>query len=134
VIIYFVETESAEQEFFSEHLGDHDLHFVSELDEVGVDAEALAVFINTRINAAFLETHPQIRFICTRSTAFDHIDMPSCRARQIPVANVPDYGYTTVAEHTFALILALSRRLREGDARTERRNVFLRRDTGFRPF
>lgn len=113
VIIYFVETESAEQEYFADRLQEHDLRFVSQLDEVGEDAEVLSVFINSRITAKFLETHSKLRFIATRSTATDHLDLPACRERKVTVANVADYGFTTVAEHTFALILALSRRLRE---------------------
>jgi D-lactate dehydrogenase len=113
VIIYFVETESTEEEFFSEHLGAHDLRFVSHLDEVEADVEVLSIFINSQIDADFLKAHPQLRLIATRSTAVDHLDIPACRAGQVAVTNVPDYGYTTVAEHTFALILALSRRLRE---------------------
>jgi len=113
VIIYFVETESAEQEFYSGRLAAHDLRFVAYLEEVGEDAEVLSVFINTRINAGFLAAHPRLRLIATRSTAVDHLDLPACRERNVSVANVNDYGFTTVAEHTFALILALSRRLRE---------------------
>ena len=113
MIIYFVETEFAEEEFFSEQLGKHDLRFVSQLDEVGDDAEVVSVFINTRIRADFLDAHPRLRFIATRSTAVDHLDLPACRERNIAVANVNDYGFATVAEHTFALILAISRRLRE---------------------
>jgi D-lactate dehydrogenase len=113
VIIYIVETESAEQDYFSARLREHDLRFVSQLDEVDADAEVLSVFINSRITAKFLEAHPKLRFIATRSTAVDHLDLPACRERKVTVANVADYGFTTVAEHTFALILALSRRLRE---------------------
>jgi D-lactate dehydrogenase len=113
VIVYFVETESAEEAFYSERLAEHDLRFVSQLDDVGEDAEVLSVFINTRITSDFLVAHPKLRLIATRSTAVDHLDLPACRERNIAVANVNDYGFTTVAEHTFALILALSRRLRE---------------------
>jgi D-lactate dehydrogenase len=113
VIIYFVETESAEQEYFAEHLAMHDLRFVGQLDEVGEDVEVLSVFINVRVTAEFLAAHPRVRFIATRSTAVDHLDLEACRERKIAVANVADYGFTTIAEHTFALILALSRRLRE---------------------
>jgi D-lactate dehydrogenase len=113
VIIYFVETESAEQEFFTSRLQEHDLRFVPDLGEVGDDDEVLSIFINSRITAKFLETHSKLRLIATRSTAIDHLDLPACRERNVTVANVADYGFTTVAEHTFALILALSRRLRE---------------------
>jgi D-lactate dehydrogenase len=113
VIIYFVETEPEEQEYFSERLSSHDVRFVSQLDEVGEDVEVLSLFINSRVTSEFLGAHSRLRFIATRSTAVDHLDLQTCRARKILVANVPDYGFTTVAEHTFALILALSRRLRE---------------------
>jgi D-lactate dehydrogenase len=113
VIIYFVETEGAEQKYYSDRLSGHDLRFVSQLAEVAEDAEAMSIFINSRITSKFLETHPRLRFIATRSTAIDHFDLPACRERQITISNVNDYGFTTVAEHTFALVLALSRRLRE---------------------
>ncbi|MEP6667663.1 MAG: NAD(P)-dependent oxidoreductase [Chthoniobacter sp.] len=113
MIIYFVETESAEEEYFAGQLAAHNVRFVAQLDEVGEDVEVLSVFINFRVTSEFLAAHPRLRFIATRSTAIDHLDLPTCRERQIAVANVNDYGFTTVAEHTFALILALSRRLRE---------------------
>ena len=113
VIIYFLETETTEQEFFSAQLTDHDVRFVGDLEEVREDVEVLSVFINTKVGPEFLTAHPGLRFIATRSTALDHLDLWACRERSVVVSYVPDYGYTTVAEHTFALILALSRRLRE---------------------
>ena len=113
VIIYFLETETAEQEFYSSHLAEHDVRFVLGIEEVGEDAEVLSIFINTRIAVEFLAAHQRLRLIVTRSSGFDHLDLPACRERGIAVANVSDYGFTTIAEHTFALILALSRRLRE---------------------
>jgi D-lactate dehydrogenase len=113
VTIYFIETESSEDEFFVEHLPGHDVRFVSKLDDVGDDAEIVSTFIHSHINEGFFAPRPRIRCIATRSTAADHIDIAACRARGIVVVRVPDYGETTVAEHTFALILALSRRLRE---------------------
>jgi D-lactate dehydrogenase len=113
VIIYFVETEPGEQEFYGSAFSAHDVHFVATLDEVGDDAEVLAPFINGRVSAEFLGDHPRLRFVTTRSTATDHIDLPACQAHGVAVAHVPFHAETTVAEHTFALLLALSRRLRE---------------------
>jgi D-lactate dehydrogenase len=75
--------------------------------------EILSLFINSRVTSEFLAAHPRLCLIATRSTATDHLDLPSCREHKVAIANVADYGFTTVAEHTFALILALSRRLRE---------------------
>jgi D-lactate dehydrogenase len=113
VIIYFLETESAEQQFLAERLPAHDLRFVSHADEVGEDAEIISTFIYSAITAEFLAAHPRLRLISTRSTAVDHLPLAACRERGVAVAHVANYGETTVAEHTFALILALSRRLRE---------------------
>ncbi len=113
MIVHFLETESSDRAHFREHLAEHDLRFVDDLAEVPEDAEVLCLFINSQIDREFLEQHPALRYIATRSGATDHLDLPACRERKVLVSNVPDYADHTVAEHTFALILSLSRRLRE---------------------
>ena len=113
VIIYFVETEPGDEEIYARGLPGHDVRFVPSLAEVGDDAEILAPFIGGKVTGEFLTAHPRLRFIATRSTATDHLDLPACRERGVTVAHVPFHAETTVAEHTFALLLALSRRLRE---------------------
>ena len=113
MIIYFLETESAEQEFFTAQLPEHEVRFASSLEQVAEDAEILSTFIYTTVAEQFIAAHPRLRLIVTRSTGSDHIHLNACRARGVAVAHVPEYGERTVAEHTFALLLALSRRLRE---------------------
>ncbi len=113
MIIYFVETEAEDRPYFTEHLAGHEVRFVEEIEAVGEDAEVLSTFIYAAVTEEFLQTRPKLRFIATRSTAADHLPLTACQERGIAIANVPNYGETTVAEHTFALILALSRRLRE---------------------
>jgi len=113
VIIYFTETEPDSEEFFANSLSDHDVRFAWRLEDVGADAEILSCFINSKIDATFLAAHPSLKLLATRSTAVDHIDTAACHARGVLVCSLPFYGDATVAEHTFALILALSRRLRE---------------------
>jgi D-lactate dehydrogenase len=113
VIIYFVATESGEEGYFPERLESHDVRFVQGLADVADDAEILSVFIDQKIDDAFLAAHPALRLIATRSQAIDHLDTAACRLRGVHISNVPGYGDNTVAEHTFALILATSRRLRE---------------------
>jgi len=61
---------------------------------------------------------PNLKLIATRSTGYDHIDTDYAASKNIVVSNVPTYGENTVAEHTFALILALSRNLHKASART----------------
>ena len=81
-------------------------------------ADAVSVFIYSTLNRAVLRRLKRLRFIATRSTGFDHVDLRACRARGIRVANVPAYGENTVAEHTFALILSLSRNVHKAYVRT----------------
>lgn len=111
--ICFVAAESEEQNFYSERFEEHDTVFCSRLADSPEDAEVLSVFIGERIDARFLDLHPALRLIATRSTGCDHVDLSACRERGVLVAHVAGYGENTVAEHTFALMLALSRRMRE---------------------
>ena len=82
------------------------------LDERNVDkasdAEVVSVFIYSNLNRELIGDLGKVRLIATRSTGYDHIDIAACKERDITVCNVPVYGDTTVAEHTFALILSLS--------------------------
>jgi len=73
--------------------------------------DAIAVFIGTKVSRTTLEALPRLRLVLTMSTGYDHIDIDACRERGVVVCNVPHYGENTVAEHTFALILSLSRKL-----------------------
>lgn len=111
--ITFTEAEESDRAVFEEALGGHELRFVHSLEEVMPDTEVLSVFISTRVSDDFLARHPALRLVATRSTTCDHIDLESCSRRGIAVAAIAGYGDHIVAEHTFALLLALARRLRE---------------------
>jgi D-lactate dehydrogenase len=63
---------------------------------------------------------PNLKMITTRSTGFDHIDLDYCSEHGITVCNVPTYGDNTVAEHVFALLLALSHRVVHAVDRTRK--------------
>ena len=95
------------------------------------DVEILSVFIYSQVNARVLESLPRLRLIATRSTGYDHIDLTTCRGRSVDVANVPSYGENTVAEHTFALILALSRHIHKSYVRVTQGNLSREGLTGF---
>ena len=94
-------------------------------------AEILSPFIYSHLTAALLRKLPRLRFIATRSTGFDHIDLKICRKRNILVANVPSYGENTVAEHTFALILSLSRNIHKAYVKTIKSDFSLTGLQGF---
>lgn len=90
------------------------------LPEKAVDINLLSVFVDSRISTAVLDALPNLKLITTRSTGYDHIDLVACKQRNITVCNVPSYGENTVAEHAFALILALSRKIFQSYERTEK--------------
>lgn len=108
----------------------HDVSWIPEPlspenEDVAVAAEAISVSLRSPVSRRALGRLPALRFIATRSTGIDHLDVVACRERRIAVANVPEYGVNTVAEHTFALLLALARRLFEAEARTRQQSFSL---------
>jgi D-lactate dehydrogenase len=84
------------------------------------DAEVASPFVNSRLTTSALAQLPKLKLIATRSAGFDHIDLEHCSARGITVSNVPHYGDSTVAEHVFALLLAVARKLVDAVERTRR--------------
>lgn len=75
------------------------------------DCDMISVFIFSPVTQAVLDKLPLLKHINTQSTGYDHIDLAECAKRNITVSNVPSYGENTVAEHAFALLLALSRKI-----------------------
>lgn len=83
-------------------------------------AEIISTFIYSKLGSNVLEQLPKLKMIATRSTGFDHIDLDYCRDHGISVCKVPSYGEYTVAEHVFALLLAISHRLIDAVDRTRK--------------
>ncbi len=81
------------------------------LDNLNPETEILVVFINSTVTETIIAALPRLKYIVTMSTGFDHIDLETARKKGVVVSNVPTYGENTVAEHTFALILGLTRKL-----------------------
>ena len=91
----------------------------------------ISPFIYSDISTKVISKAKKLKLISTRSTGFNHIDLTAAKKRKISVANVPYYGENTVAEHTFALILALSRNLHKAYVRTIRNDFSLSGLQGF---
>ncbi len=114
--IVFFELENWEIDYLKSKLLNLDVTYYNEplsLNNMHLaqDADAIGIFIYSQITAAVLQNLPKLRLLATYSTGIDHIDLAACNARNIVVKNVPTYGENTVAEHTFALLLALSRKI-----------------------
>ena len=123
--IAFFETKTWEQDYLSKRLKDFELAFYDTHKNVLDDkAEILCVFIGLKIDAKVLGSFPNLKYICTRSTGFDHIDLEICAKKNILVSNIPTYGENTVAEFTFALLLALSRKIYPSIKRVKEEALF----------
>ena len=59
-------------------------------------------------------TGSSLKVVGTMSVGYDHIDLGACRERGIPVGFTPDVLTNATAELTVALLLGVSRRLKEG--------------------
>jgi len=101
---YAEENSDVEKEFFDEKISPEHLPNESDVD-------ILSIFVDSKIDGAVMDRFPNLKFIATRSTGFDHIDLEEAERRGVKVSNVPSYGENTVAEHAFALILSLSRKI-----------------------
>jgi D-lactate dehydrogenase len=134
-IIVF-EVEDWERRAFENLQGEHLTKYVAgpltpQNVEAYSDAEAVSPFIYSDLSADVLRHLGRLKLIATRSTGFDHIDLDYCDANDITVCNVPVYGDNTVAEHVFALLLAISRKMIAAVDRTRKGDFSLKGLQGF---
>ena len=65
----------------------------------------------SQINKQVLSSFPKLKLIVTRTVGVDHIDLRTCKTRNVAVYNVPNYGSQHVAQHAIALLLAGARNI-----------------------
>lgn len=129
--INFYEVTPNDKRFLKKGLkGRYQLNFITDPltdknAETAKGADLVSVFIYSVLDEANLKRLPKLRCIATRSTGFNHIDLKYAATRGIQVCNVPYYGENTVAEHTFGLILTLSRNIHKAYVRTIRNDFSL---------
>ncbi len=113
--VAWFDVSSFEKNFFEGKKTDLTINFFEEpLNENTVDLvkgfDAVSVFIDSDVNKNVLR-EMDVDIIACRSTGFDHVDLETAEELEITVCNVPEYSSNTVAEHTFALILSISRKI-----------------------
>jgi len=110
----------SERDYFNNNdLRDFDIEFIKEpLNEMSIlsdeqlyETDIISVFITSSITESVIKRFKNLRIIAARSTGFDHIDLDYCSQNNIAVFNVGKYGERSVAQFTFMLIIALSRKL-----------------------
>ena len=99
-------------------LGDVDIYTergAHEEDElirrVGNADAVLSLRAYSRFNDRVLRQCPSLRLISIWGTGTDNVDLAACRTRGVTVANTPGVNANAVAEHTLALMLAVTRQI-----------------------
>ena len=83
--------------------------------------DGLVSVLTDRVSATVLEALPTLKVVSNIAVGYDNIDVAAARRRGVVVTNTPDVLTNATAELTWGLILAVTRRVAEGD-RLVRRN------------
>jgi len=110
-------TETRMRELFDAHLRDRDTPLShEELCAAVQSADVLVPTVTDRIDAAVIAAAgDQLKLIASFGTGVDHIDLAAAKARGITVTNTPGVLTEDTADVVMALMLAVPRRIAEGD-------------------
>ena len=110
-------TETRMRELFDAHLRDRDTPLShEELCAAVQSADVLVPTVTDRIGAAVIAAAgDQLKLIASFGTGVDHIDLAAAKARGITVTNTPGVLTEDTADVAMALMLAVPRRIAEGD-------------------
>lgn len=127
--IAFFEIEQWEADYVKEKLPGNELFFTEEKlnkDNLPIDKDfdAASIFVGSEVKKEVIDYFPNLKFLTTRSTGFDHIDLEAVKQKNIKTGYVPGYGDNTVAEFAFALLLNFSRKIFESVRRVKQDENF----------
>lgn len=79
-------------------------------------AAVIVTMFTDEVDAAFLDAAgAQLRGVCNFAVGYNNIDLDACRERGVMVSNTPDAVTEGTANMAFGLLLAVARRIVEGD-------------------
>lgn len=88
----------------------------AEIVEGAEGCSTLLTLVSDSIGAPLLDALPSVRHVAQVAVGYDNVDVEACRARGVLVTHTPDVLTDATADLTWALILAVARRIREGEA------------------
>jgi len=80
------------------------------------DKEGLVCLLTEKINEEFLRAAPKLRIAANVAVGFDNIDLAACSKRGVVASNTPGVLDETTADFAWTLLMAVARRLSEGEA------------------
>ena len=89
-------------------------------------ADGIVAMLTTRVDGAFLDrAGPQLRVVANYAVGVNNVDLTAAAERKVVVANTPDVLTKATSELAVGLMLALLRRIAEGDRFVRRREEWL---------
>jgi glyoxylate reductase len=79
------------------------------------DKQGLVCLLTERVDEALLRAAPQVRIVANVAVGFDNIDVPACSKRGVAATNTPGVLDETTADFAWTLMMAVARRLGEGE-------------------
>jgi glyoxylate reductase len=80
------------------------------------EKEGLVCLLTEKVNEEFLRAAPKLRIVANVAVGFDNIDVPACTKRGVVATNTPGVLDETTADFAWTLMMAVARRLAEGEA------------------
>jgi len=80
------------------------------------DKDGLICLLTEKIDDELLSAAPRLRTVANIAVGFDNIDVDACTRRGVAVSNTPGVLDETTADFAWTLLMAVARRLIEGDA------------------
>lgn len=78
--------------------------------------DALVCLLTEKVDEELLALAPRLRVASTVSVGYDNIDVPACTRHKVVATNTPGVLDETTADFAWTLLMAIARRLVEGDA------------------
>jgi glyoxylate reductase len=88
-----------------------------ELLEKIADKDGVITMLTDKVNRELFDKAPNLKMVANFAVGFDNIDIPMATQRGIRVSNTPGVLADATADLAFALLLAVARRIVEGDKR-----------------
>ena len=79
------------------------------------EKDALICLLTEKINDELLDAGPKLRIVANVAVGFDNIDVAACTRRKVVASNTPGVLTETTADFAWTLLMAVARRLLEGD-------------------
>jgi glyoxylate reductase len=80
------------------------------------EKQGLVCLLTERVDDQLLRAAPKLKIVANVAVGYDNIDVPACTKRGVAVTNTPGVLDETTADFAWTLMMAVARRLGEGEA------------------